>query len=69
MPKKTQVRTRAQKRREDVWIVQKKWKTGWESSCTLTTAYVSRKYARDAIKLYGHLRETYRAVRYSPATD
>ena len=69
MPKKTQVRTSAQKRREDVWIVQIKFEKQWQLSYAFPVAYESRRYARDAIKLYGRLGRTYRAVRYSPATD
>lgn len=69
MPKKTQVRTRAQKRREDVWIVQMKWNTGWEPNRVLQDAYISRKDARQAIRGLGSVAYAYRAVRYSPATD
>ena len=69
MPKKTQVRTREQKRREDVWIVQLKFEGDWEISSSCSSAYRSRKEARQAIARLDDPSFPYRAVRYSPATD
>lgn len=68
----TTKRTRAQKRREDVWIVQVKPFDYpiWEP--TLMGYFFTRESARDEatrcnkeMMNYG----TYRVVRYSPATD
>jgi hypothetical protein len=70
MENKPTPRTRAQKRREDVWIVQFK-AIGWLNSRTYTGAYSTRKEARALLKddWEENSDMKYRVVRYSPATD